>query len=549
MVKYMYNILMVNKMEKRYINEERYRKTARTKNRRRSIVKSTRNINSKNVQKNKKSNKKKYKVKTGKLVRFIFCLLILLVIAVFARVITRKENDPFIPVFFNNDIEENTQTVNIAVYTNANIGANNSIVTELEQYIYPMLLKINSNYEIKYEVVSSVNKINNKEYEIILDSGSDINSVEVKDTIDKIIAEKNKYYYKVENVDKVEIKSETELKITLKNEDEYFIYNLNIPIYKEVECYGIYKIKNNSNDKLELSRKESVNKQYIKNINIIKINSEEEATQKYKEGAIDVYFCSSTNSLKMLGKYEYDVKSYNNGEGIFLMFNPNSVMTREKYIRQIIAYSINREEIVSQVGNGTAEIIDLPYIYDDEKYKYDVYAAENIIRSNCYEKQGLYYMKHGKKFTLELIVNKDDEERNNIANKIKNDLLKVGIDVNIHKLSESDIRSKVSTGNYDILLASVYMNENPNINHVLNNIVVTENIANQMDTIKSDKLENLAGNLEKLKTCISDEIGIYGIYSKQTYVIYKKGLDIFKNINYVNLFGEYFNTEVNKNGV
>lgn len=540
---------MVNKMEKRYINEERYKKTARTRNRKRSVVKSTRNINNKNVQKNKKSNKKKYKVKTGKAVRFIFCLLILLVIAVFARVITRKENEPFIPVFFNNDIEENTQTVNIAVYTDVNIGVNNSVITELEQYIYPMLLKINSNYEIEYEVVSNVNKINNKEYEIILDVDSDVTSIEVKDTMDKIIADKSKYYYKLENVDKVEIKSENELKITLKNEDEYFIYNLNIPIYKDAENYGIYKIKNTTIDKLELIRKDNANNQYVKGINIIKLNSEEEAIQKYKDGTIDVYFCSSTNSLKMLGKYEYDVKSYNNGEGIFLMFNPNSIMTREKYIRQIVAYSINREEIVSEVGNGTAEIIDLTYIYDDEKYKYDVYAAENIIRSNGYEKQGLYYVKHGKKFTLELIVNKDDAEKVNIANKIKNDLLKVGIDINIHKLSESEIGSKVSNGNYDMLLANVYMNENPNINHVVNNMVTTENIANQMNTIKNDNLENLSNNLKKLKTCISDDIGIYGIYSKQTYVIYKKGLDIFKNINYVNLFGEYFNMEVNKNGV
>jgi len=536
-------------MEKRYINEDRYKKTIRTKNRKRSVVKSTVTINNKNIQKNKKINKKKYKVKAGKVVRFIFCLVILLVVAAIARVITLKEDEPFIPVFFNNQMTENTDSISIAVYTNVNIGVNNSVITELEQYVYPMLLRINSNYNIDYEVISSVEKINNKEYNLTLNSDSAITSVDVKDTIDKIIREKSKYYYKVENVDIVEIKSENELKITLKNDDEYFIYNLNIPIYKESQMHGLYSIESSNDNKLVLCRKENANREYIKYINVIKLSSEEEAIEKYKEGTIDVFFSSSSNSIKMLGKYEYDIKSYNNGESIFLLFNSKSSMASQKCIRQTVAYSINREEILSEVGSGKGKIIDLPYIYDEEKYKYDVYAADNIILSNGYKKQGLYYVKNGKKLTLELIVNKDDEEKINISNKMKNDLLKAGINLNVAKLSETEINERISNGNYDLLLASVYINENPNINHLKNNITISDEINKQIDLIKSDSLENLLNNIEKMKTILSDEIGIYGIYSKQTYVIYKKGINIFKNINYINLFGEYFNKEDKLDGI
>ena len=528
-------------MEKRYINEDRYRKTTRTKNRKRSIVKNTNNIKNKKIQKNKKSNKKRYSVKTGKIVRFIFCLVILLSIAIITRIVTLKENEPFIPVFFSNEIEENTDSVNIAVYTNTNIGENNSVITELEKYIYPMLLDISNDYKVEYKVISGITKINNKEYEITLNSQSTITSIDVKDTIDKIINEKNKYYYKVENVDKVEIKSDKELKITLKNEDEYFIYNLNIPIYKEDEKYGIYKVESSNDNKLVLCRKENANREYIKYINIIKLSSEEEAIEKYKEGSIDVFFSSSSNSIKMLGKYEYDIKSYNNGEGIFLMFNPSSNMSSQKYIRQTIAYSINREDILLEVGNSKGKIIDLPYIYDEEKYKYDVYAADNIILSNGYKKQGLYYVKENKKLTLELIVNKEDEEKVSIANKIKNDLLKAGINLNISKLSEKEINTRISNGNYDMILANVYVNENPDINHLKNNIFLSDEIRKQIQLLKNDNLENLATNIKNMKTILSDDIGIYGIYSKQTYVIYKKGLDIFKDINYINLFGGYFN--------
>lgn len=534
-------------MEKRYINADRYKKTARTKNRKRKIVKTSRIVSDKNIQKKNKSSQKKYKVKTGKLVRFIFCFILLVIIAIVARGITREENEPFIPVFFNNEVVENVDSINIAVYTNANIGTNNVVITELEQYIYPMLLRINSNYEIEYDVISSINKINNGEYDIVVKQNTGITSVDVKDTIDRIINEKNKYYYKVENVDKVEIKSETELKVTLKNDDEYYVFNLNIPIYKEIDSYGIYKVESSTENKLSLVRKDNANKEYYKNINVIKLLNEEEATKEYKEGNIDVFFSSSKNSIKMLGKYEYDIKSYNTGEGLFILFNPNSSKTKDKNTRQMIAYSINREEILSEVASDKGKIIDLPYIYDEQKYKYDVYAADNIILSNGYTKQGLYYIKNAKKLTFELIVNKDDEEKKNVANKIKNELLKAGIDLIVLELSNTEITSRINSGNYDMILASVYINENPNINHLRNSICITNSINEKMDVLKTDTLENININISNLKNVLSEEIAIYGIYSNQTYIIYKKGIELFKNINYNNLFGEYFNKEVTSN--
>ena len=191
------------------------------------------------------------------------------------------------------------------------------------------------------------------------------------------------------------------------------------------------------------------------------------------------------------------------------------------------------------------KIIDLPYIYDEEKYKYDVYAADNIIRSNGYTKQGLYYVKNGKKLTLELIVNSADGEKVNIANKIKSELLKSGINLIVNELNEKEINTRIPKNNYDMLLESIYMNENPNINHLRNNICMSDEINKQEELIKNDSVENLSTNISKIKTMLSDDIGIYGIYSKQTYVIYKKGMDIFKNINYTNLFGEYFDEGVN----
>ena len=521
-------------MERKYISENRYKKTAKSINRKRNV-------------KPKKSPKKKYKkkkenAKLSKFFRFAFCAVLLLVIATVTRVATREEDEPFIPVFFKTEVKENTDKINIAIYDSASINSNNLVITELEEYIYPMLLRIGSNYELKYEVISSINKVSNKEYEITLKNDDVVSSVNVKDTIDKIIKEKGKYYNKVDNVDKVDIKSSDKLTIYLKSDDEYFIYNLNIPIYIKDSKYSMYLVESNSNDNmLSLVRNSYASKEYIKYINVLRLNSEEEAIEKYKNGSIDVLFASSNNIVKMLGKYEYDIKSYNNGEGIFLLFNASSNLSSQKYIRQMVAYSIDRESILSELASSNARIIDLPYTYDEEKYKYDVYAAENILMSNGYKKQGLYYVKNGRYLTLDLAVNKDDEEKINIANGIKSDLIKVGVKVNINKLSGEDIKNSINSEKYDILLANVYMNENPSLSHIYENINVSTEIDSKINNVKASSVNDILSSINEFKTVLSDDVGIYGIYSKQSYIIYRKGIDLFQDINYMRLFGSYFN--------
>lgn len=529
-------------MERKFVSEGRYKKVPRSATRKRRVKKSSVHTSKKNIQKKKISNKKKYKVKTDKFVRFLFCSILLVVIAIVARLVTMNENESFIPVFNNNEIKENTDSINIAIYDNTSIGTNNLVVSELEKYIYPMLIRIGKDYAIKYELLSGVNKINNKEYELVLNEVSAVTAVDVKDSIDKIIHDKSKYYYKVENVDDVEVKSSNIVKINLKSDDEYFIYNLDFPIYKVDDNFGIYSVNSISGEsQLVLNRKNNVNKEYIKEIKVIKVASEEEAIEMYKQEKIDVFFASSKNCIKMLGKYEYDIKSYNSGEGIYLMFNPLSDMTKEKYIRQIVAYSVDREGILSGVLDGQGQVIDLPYIFDEQKYKYDVYAADNILLSNGYKKQNLYYTKSGRKLTLELLVNKQDEEKVSIANKIKNDLLKVGVNINISALNEKELEKRKNAGSYDMILASIYVNESPSISYVYNSIPLSEEINNNITQISNDNLDNISDNIKKLKTAISDNISIYGIYSKDNYVIYKKGLSLFKNINYMNLFSDYFN--------
>ena len=68
----------------------------------------------------------------------------------------------------------------------------------------------------------------------------------------------------------------------------------------------------------------------------------------------------------------------------------------------------------------------MPYIYDSIKYKYDVYAAENLLLTSGYKKINKVYSKieNREKITLalDLLVNKADAKKVSVANIIKNNL-------------------------------------------------------------------------------------------------------------------------------
>jgi len=528
-------------MEKKYVNEDRYKKVSRSSNRKRgasrgvsSNIKKKKNKNS-----NKGIKKSSYKKGKNKVTKFIICLFLLVAILCLSRLITKKSEEPFIPVFFQKAVKENNQNIGIAIFDDVNFETNNIILTELEQYVYPMLLRIGKDYNVRYEACKDIEKISNKEYSLRINTDI-VTVLETKTQIDKIINDKSKHYYKVENVESIEVKNEDTLIIKLKEEDEYFIYNLQIPIYKKNSEHSKYKVLSQDlNSKLVLQRTEHAPSNLIKQIEIIKVNNEQDAIDKYKESQIDVFFSNSENTIKMLGKYEYDIKSYNSGEGIYLMFNPQSKNVKEKHIRQAIVYSIDRESILKEAGYGKGKLIDLPYIYDEIKYKYDIYATENLLKSNGYSKIGNYYTKDRKRIVLTILVNKDDNEKIEIAKMIKNDLSKIGIELKIEECSIEELEKKKEKNEYDLMLASLYINENPNIKYFYNDLVMNDKVKNEIAKIKLLETSKLQEGIKEIKNAISEELSITGIYSKNTYVIYRKGIDVFKKINYMNLFYEY----------
>lgn len=537
-------------MEKKYISENRYKKVARSDRRKRTIARSKKSKSIKKVpvannrmpENAKKVITKKVvkKRKNKKLRRIILYIFLLLVIAIVSRLIFKEDNEPFIPEIFEEKFV-NTEEIIVGIVEEDISGKyiNNVVIQELDRYVYPTLIDITDNYDIQYKLLDSVEKVSNKEYLLYINKNYGISAQKIKKQLEEYLDKSNMYYSNVKNIQDIEVIDNSKLKMTLKNEDEYYAYSLNLPIYTVGSRFDKNYTLKTSKEKRIYTRKEDANTELIYRITIVKVNSLDDAVEKYKEGRIDMFFANSDRAIDLLGKYEYNISSYRNGNTLFLLFNNNSELLKKQEIRNAICYGIDRDNIIKEVFKHNIELIDLPYIYDKVKYKYDYIAAENAILSNGYIKINKSYTKKedGKKTTLslELLVNKEDKQKNSVANKIKLDLQKIGITVNIQKLSKKDIEKKINNKDYDLLLADITLNINPNISFLNNYLYVTEKGEEIKQKIKSNVDESIINEyIENL----SNEYSFLGIKADNIYAIYNKDISAISNIKYMNIFGD-----------
>ena len=541
-------------MEKKYLNESRYKKGSTRKRRNSKTVRSNaRNekvLNDKEKQKKMsvkkaqvkpKTNKKKNR-KESKALNIIICIVLLLLIGVVSRAILKDEDEPFI--YFPFMTRANEEVIKIGVITQDSLldkNTTNLVINELNKYSRDMLIEVNEDYTITYKCISNIHKSSNGEYILTKNTKSKVQVANIKETLEQHMKnEASIYYSKLKNIEDITIIDEQSINIKLKEPDEYFVYNLDICLNTANDLTNYVQDISSSKDKLVLIRHEDADNQLPERVIVTKYKDMYAAVEAYKKQEINMFVTDAENVQNILGKYEYNIKAYRNGKSIFLFGNPKSDLYSRPEVRKAIAYGIDRDDIIQEVMKSKGEKIDLPYIYDEVKYKYDVYAAENLLLTNQYTKSNKVYSKkeNGKKVTLELdlIVNKNDETKINIANKIKNNLNAIGIKINIVKLTESKLEDRIEKGNYDLCLASVNLNNTPNISFAEKNLYITEEIELIKNDIRLSNLENLNANISKLQATLSNEISAIGIYSDVSYVIYSQDIIGLDKVGYMNIF-------------
>ena len=514
-----------------------------------SYIKLNNNFNS-NYNTNLNNNTNKNKKKTRKhnfpgLLKIIGLVACIALIAIISRIIVKKENEPVVQADFNTEkkvslVQDYNFKIGMSKLDSTNyLNSKNIILNELVSSLSNKLISINKDYSINYIVAKSIKKVSNKQYFIELNPDYNVKVEDIKNTINEIksVGDKNIYYECINNIWSIDEQGKNEFSITLKQDNPYFVYNLTFPIVNTGNNYP-YDIKNEGESSFLFTRKKS--NSTLSTIQFTGYSDIDNLIEDFKNGKIDMFTASSDSIMQLIGKYEYNVKKYRDGQNIFLLGNKDSKVFSQKEVRQALLYSLNREEIVKKINSTFSEVIDIPYIYSSIRYKYDIVGAKNIlIQYGWKNEKGINKKTVGEEeLTLELtlLVNEKDNTKVKIADMIKDMAENVGIRINIKKAKDAKLTELIKNKSYDIILADVYVNDKPDITYLEEYININDKVNSALNIVKQSSIEDLPKNIATLQDVISDEIACIGILARNTNVVYQKNINGFEDINYMKVF-------------
>ncbi len=417
----------------------------------------------------------------------------------------------------------------------------NIILNELVNISNVSFIKFNKDYSFKYELAQNIEKVSNKEYLVTLNNNYKITVEDIKNSVNMLInaGSTNIYYNALSNIKDIENIDNSVVKITLKEDNPYFVFYLDFPIF--LDSYSYYSISNKNGKSLLFSKNKSEMSQ-INSISFVNFSDSDELIKEFRNGNIDVFTATSDSLVNLIGKYDYNIKKYRNGETIFLLGNKYSKLFSKKEVRQALAYSLNRDEIVKNISPKFSEIIDIPFIYSSVKYKYDIYGAVNILSSNGWQKSSGIYRRNinGEDIVLELnlLVNENDEDKVKIADMIKEMCEQNGLKINIIKKKDNELLEDIKNRQYDILLTNVNINQIPDTTFLNEYLNITDSINSAINILNSSSLEDINRNLLNLQNELSNEIACIGILAKTSNIVYQKNINGFDNIGYMKVFNE-----------
>lgn len=366
----------------KFIDEKRYKKVTRKQvqkdkeNLRKRNIESRKLQRESNINHNRNSNKKKNTF-FRKMFKIGIILILIFSVSYISKIIMKKDDSNSIQTISSNNkvvtlVQDYDFKIGMTKLDTTNyLNTKNALLSELVGKVSNVsLIKFDDEYNIKYEVASNVEKVSNGKYEITVNSNYKIETSDIRNAVKRLIdAGKNSLYYvPLSNIDSIVEKKDKKIEISLKKEDPYFVYYLDFPII--LDEYSYFRISVKDNEVIFNRNKSNFNQ--ISTIDFKSFESIDNLVEEFKKGSIDMFTATSDIATNLIGKYDYNVKKFRNGETVFLLGNNDSELFLKKEVRQALSYVINRDEIIKDVNPKFSEVIDIPYIYSKVKYKYDI---------------------------------------------------------------------------------------------------------------------------------------------------------------------------------
>lgn len=463
----------------------------------------------------------------------------------------------------------NYDTINPLITTNREI-------LNIDTLVYEPLFTITKDYQLNPCLATEWSKTGDSTYIVKIDTtikwqdGAYLTAKDVQFTIDKLKEGNSIYKSNVSHVSSVEVIDSSTIKIILDQAEPFFEYNLTFPImsnlyYFDTDFYtsnkvpigtGRFKISDISSTSITLSKNDSWknNEKDGSKIDTIKINlysSMGGVFNAFKLGNIDILNTTTQNYGDYVGTIGLNATQTSGRQFDFLSINCKDSILQDKYVRQAISYAIDKDNIISAVYNNQKVSASYPLDYgnylftsDNNSSGYNQEQSKQILQNNGWSYNNNKWKRNTDYVTLKLklSVEKDNSQRVQVAELIKEQLANIGISVTIDKLSNNEYQDCLANKDYQLLLTGVYNSYSPDLSYFFGsgNIENYQNddILSILSTDLSSKNEkSTKENYNKIYEIYKDEVPFVGLYRNKNITISSKSLvgDIIVN-NYSSFY-------------
>ena len=504
--------------------------------------------------------------------KYIFLTIVVLMIglAIYFLYIDTKEN---VYAIENNELEINMiKEINIGIckYDTINpILSNNRDIQYINKLIFKPLIDITYDFKIENKLAKEFSKINELTYIIKLKEDiywHDGEKFTVKDVVFTINCLKNNnidsiYKENVKGIQEIQIIDDYTMKIILNEEIAFFEYMMCIPIiashsYDEqlnlkTELpigIGEFRITKIEDEKIILEKIDSEKKSKITKINLVLKESIKDLYTALGKSEIDYMITENIIYEEYCGSLGYNVTEISNREFDYLVLNNENLILKDKEIRKVINYVIDKNEINYNIYNNKYKTSNFPLDYGsylnnvNDEVKYDINKAKSILIENGWKIKNGIWKQNEKTLVLRLLVNIENKKRVEVAENIKKQLEKIGIVINIISVNKSTYDNYIKYKNYDMLLTGNIVSNNPNLetyfcdnnltnfdNQEMKNIInQIRNIGNQENLLKEEYI--------KLKEMYQEEMPFISLYFNRLFILSNKNLKGDLKGNWYNVF-------------
>ncbi len=470
--------------------------------------------------------------------------------------------------------------IGIIEFDNINpIISNNKNVQDVSRLIFDPLFTISEDYRLKPALATECTRLDDNTYIVKLrenvrwNDGSRFDVDDVVFTIDmlKKLGNETVYYYNVKKISEIEKIDNYTIRIVIDEYTPYYEYNFIFPImsskYYNEENFmwadkninpvgtGKFYISNTEQNRIVLKKNVSNWENNIIQLDTVTLKSYGslgEVIDAFKTEEIDMFTTSNLDIEDYLNNNQYIEKNYINRNYYYLALNTNSNVLENIEVRQAINSGINKESIVNEIYDGKYKVSHFPldfgsYAYDPSNahMSFDENTAKNLLVDNGWEYSSRNWVKwvNNRYLNLELtmIVKKNDRNAVKIANKIREQLERIGMIVEIDELSDGQYQDYINRRKYDLALVDSNYSYGPTVQKYFKD----DNISNYSDqevdyllnhaNITTDETE-LRNAISKLSEIYNNDVPYVSLCYNTNALIYTNNLKGNINPNSYNLF-------------